>query len=141
VRRRATVLRGLGAAVSLALFATPLLESRHAATVQHVTCPEDGELIDAGSQGAARAQRAVESPTDGPAVAAEEPAGRTREALDHGHCVIALQSHAKARQAAPARVDLHVVELREVEVSTPAPPELRSVALYRLAPKASPPIA
>lgn len=75
------------------------------------------------------------------AVAAEDFAGRTRGALDHGHCVIALQSHAKARQAAPARIDVHVVELREAEVKRPAPPELRSVALYRLAPKASPPIA
>jgi hypothetical protein len=125
----------------MVLFAAPLLEARHAATVRHVACPEDGELIDAGSQGAARSQPAVESPTDGPAVAAEDPAGRTRGALDHGHCVVALQSHAKARQAAPARVDLRVVELREAEVSRPAPPELRSVALYRLAPKASPPIA
>jgi hypothetical protein len=125
----------------MVLFAAPLLESRHAATVRHVACPEDGELIDAGTQGASRSLPAVESPKDGSAIAAEDPAGQTRGVLDHGHCAIALQSHAKARQAGPARVDLRVAELREPEVSKPAPPELRSVALYRLAPKASPPIA
>jgi hypothetical protein len=125
----------------MVLFATPLLEARHAATVRHVACPEDGELIDAGSHESDGSLPAVEAPTDRPAVAAEDPAGRARAALNHDHCAIVLQSHAKARQAGPVRIAFGVLAPREAHVSEPAPPELRSAELYRLAPKASPPIA
>ena len=105
---------------------------------RHVACPEDGELIDAPAQAPHQHAR---------------QAGETRALFPesrlpflpgdagHDHCAIAAQARANARPAGVATV-LHPAP--RVGVMQFRKPELRSLgslAIYRLAPKASPPQA
>jgi len=128
--------RGTGAALAVVLFAAPILGSLHDATVRHVACPEDGELIDVP---VARAHSHAAVPEEGPSLFAErDPAGPTPAAGQHDHCQIVLQAHVSARQPGKVRAVKSTVLVAAVPVPA-EPPRLRSLALYRLAPKASPP--
>ena len=128
--------RGLGAALALLTFASPLLGSFHEAAVPHVTCPEDGELIDVPVE---RGHNHAAVSDEGPSLFAErDPAAPTPAGAHHDHCRIALQAHFGAQQ--PDRV--RVVRPTALVAAAPVPaerPKLRSLALYRIAPKASPP--
>jgi len=128
--------RGLGAALALLTFASPLLGFFHEAAVPHITCPEDGELIDVPVE---RAHSHAAVPEKGPSLFAErDPAGPTPAAGQHDHCQIVLQAHVSARQPGKVRAVKSTVLVAAVPVPA-EPPRLRSLALYRLAPKASPP--
>src|SRR2546426_12188705 len=76
---------------------------------------------------------------EGPSLFAErDPAAPTPARGHHDHCRIALQAHVGARQ--PGRV--RVLQPTALIAAAPVPaeqPRLRSLAPYRLAPKASPP--
>jgi len=133
------VLRGIGATLALLTAASPLVGSLHESSVRHVACPEDGELIDAPSQ--APHQHALPS-TDAPALFAErDPSAPSASGQGHQHCAVMSQGHSRARQQARS---LFVVTVPPAlaAVSIPSPtPRLRSLAVYRLAPKASPPLS
>jgi hypothetical protein len=133
------VSRGVGAALALLTFASPLLETVHEASVRHVACPEDGELIDAPAQ--APHQHVLAS-SDSPALFSErDPAAPPVSGQNHQHCVVMLQAHQSAREQSHK---LPLITLLDAATATPVPPEpprLRSLALYRLAPKASPPLS
>jgi hypothetical protein len=130
------VFRGVGAALALLTFASPLLASLHEAKVRHVTCPDDGELIDAPAQ----APRHAEGSSNSAAFFAErEPEAPPVAGQGHEHCAVMLQAHLRARERSrPLAVRvLTALVVVSVPVETP---RLRSIELYRLAPKASPPL-
>ena len=128
---------GVGAALALLTLASPLLVTFHQAAVRHVTCPEHGELVDAPVE----APHPHAQPSTGlPGLFAErDPAGPSRPGEEHEHCSITLQ-----RQVRATEQSLKPFVVTAPEVVAPSPPEspgLRSLAVYRLAPKASPPLA
>jgi hypothetical protein len=131
------VFRGVAAAVAFATFASPLLETFHQASVRHIVCPEDGELIDAPVEAAHRHARV---PRDGASLFSEhDPSGPGPTDGRHDHCAIALRGHLRAREESRKAYVLHLVG---ANAPKPAhePERLSSLALYRLAPKASPPL-
>ena len=128
---------GVGAALALLTLASPLLVTFHEAAVRHVTCPEHGELVDAPLQ----APHAHARPSTGsPGLFAErDPAGPAGPGEEHEHCAVNL--HAQVRATEQSRKPF-VVTTPEVVAPPPREgPGLRSLAVYRLAPKASPPLA
>ena len=135
-RQRLVFARATAGLLAAALFAGPLLESAHEASVRHVACPEDGELVDAPAQ-----PRHAHAPqtNDGPDLFPEREQPATGGAV-HEHCAIALRGHLRARPADAARLAPpdDVVALAAAPV---APPVRASAALYLLAPKAGPPQA
>jgi hypothetical protein len=130
------VFRGVGAALAVLTFASPLLGSLHEAKVRHVTCPDDGELIDAPAQ----TPRHAETSSRSAAFFAErDPEAPPLAGQGHEHCAVMLQAHLRAREGSrPVAIS---VPTALVVVSVPdEAPRPRSIALYRLAPKASPPL-
>jgi hypothetical protein len=130
--------RGTGAALAIVILASPLLGTLHDATVRHVACPEDGQLIDA-PVGAphAHARAAGKLPT---LFAEHEPAADA-SGENHEHCVIALQAHQRAREQSRGAFVSATPETSLTASGPRDPLQLHSLALYRLAPKASPPLA
>ncbi len=128
---------GVGAALALLTLASPLLVTFHEAAVRHVTCPEHGELVDAPLE----APHPHAQPSTGsPGLFAErDPSGPAGPGEEHEHCAVNLMSQVRATEQ--SRKPFVVAT---PEVVTPCPrerPRLRSLAVYRLAPKASPPLA
>jgi len=131
------VFRGVGAALAVLTFASPLLGSLHEAAVRHVACPEDGELIDEPSQPPHQHGRAS---SDAPALFAEGYPGTTPSGQGHEHCAVLFQAHLRGREQSrkPFAVTAqHALAALRVPDGTP---RLRGLVLYRLAPKASPPL-
>jgi hypothetical protein len=131
--------RGTGAALALLTAASPLLGSFHDATVRHVACPEDGELIDAPVQ---LAHGHVQAAGDRPTLFAERgPAAPHKSDRSHDHCAVARRAHLRGREQSRKPFVVSTPEA-VVTVSGPQGPlQLRSLAVYRIAPKASPPLA
>jgi hypothetical protein len=133
------VLQGVGAALALLTSASPLLGQLHEASVRHVACPEDGELIDAPSQAP---HQHAQTPTQAPALFAErDPAAPRTSAQGHEHCAAVFQAHLRGREQSRkpfAVTALHALAAPHVPYGTP---RLRGLVLYRLAPKASPPLS
>ena len=128
---------GLGAALALLTFISPLLGTFHEAAVRHVACPEHGELIDAPDEAPHPHARAS---TGSPALFAEsDPAGPSNSGEEH--CAIALAAQVRAHQQ-PQSLSIDITPGAAV---APQPhreaPRPFSLAVYRLAPKASPPPA
>lgn len=127
--------RGLGTVLAAVMAMTPLLGTLHDASVRHVACPDDGELIDAPAQPAHRHARTTAERAFFP----EAPLGPSALGTDHDHCVVALHLRGNLG-VSPSQPAAAVV-------SDGGPPrvEWRGTAgapgllLYRLAPKASPP--
>jgi hypothetical protein len=110
----------------------PLLGALHLATVQHVVCPDDGELVDASEEtGAARPAQASSREVSPPSSAPGH---------EHGHCANVLASRQRVLAPTPTASGFALAPAPE-----PSPrrwPALRrSAALYRVAPKSSPPRA
>jgi hypothetical protein len=126
--------------LAVALLVAPLLETAHEARVSHVPCPEDGELIDVPAQ--ARHDHAPQEAGIGAQLFRErDPAAPTGTGSDHEHCIIALRGHLRARAEKPPQLSTpyEVAAVSTAVASLPVP--LRSIALYRLAPKSGPPQA
>jgi hypothetical protein len=126
---------------------SPLVGSLHEAAVRHVACPEDGELIDAPSQAphqrapASRPAAAREKSTDSPAFSAErDPPAPPFSGQGHEHCAVVSQAHLRARERSPSFI-VTIPGALTAASAVGATPRLRSRAIYRLAPKASPPLA
>ncbi len=127
--------RGLGAALAAVMAISPLLGTLHESSVRHVACPEDGELVEVPVQRAhAHARAAVEH-----SIFPEVPVVPSAPGADHDHCAIAqhLRGTFGVTASRPAAGFLGAA-------ATPLPDapdqsNARGLALYRLAPKASPP--
>lgn len=128
----------VGVALALVTAAGPLLDSLHEASVRHVACPEDGELIDAPVEPAHGHGRPAAS---APGLSsAEDPSALHSAGGSHGHCAIALHSHLRARGDSAQRPAGHPAALATSICASPDPVFVR-LAVYRVAPKASPPQA
>ena len=128
---------GVGAALALLTLASPLLATFHQAAVRHVTCPEHGELVDAPLEAPHPHDQAS---TGLPGLFAErDPAGPSRTGEEHEHCSINVQSQVRATEQ--SRKPFVVTTPEVVAPCLREAPRLRSLAVYRLAPKASPPLA
>lgn len=139
-QRNRVAFRWLGAAVALLLAVGPVLGALHFATAGHVACPEDGELIDAAPAAVQASGNSVQISAESRLIARESgPAGGDHSGL-HAHCAIALQAHVRARAASTTRVGGSVAGPPAAAPVMPDPPRLASLAVYRLAPKASPPL-
>jgi len=132
------VFRGVGAVLALLTVVSPLLGSLHEASVQHVACPEDGELIDAPAQ--APHQHAPASSNLSALFAERDPPRPPASGQGHEHCAVIRQAHFRAREQSRKLFAITVPDTLAVASAPNEAPRLRSVALYRLAPKASPPL-
>jgi hypothetical protein len=125
--------------LAAALLAVPLLETAHESRIAHVTCPEDGELIDAPVQARhAHAQESLDGPQLFPERDSAPPSGT---GSDHEHCIVALQRHLRARENQAPQVSTPVEAVASVVAAAAPTVPARAVALYRLAPKSGPPQA
>jgi hypothetical protein len=131
--------RATATLLAAGLLAAPLLETAHESRVGHITCPEDGELIDAPVQ--ARHAHARES-LDGPQLFPErDSAPPSGAGSDHEHCIVALRRHLRARQTVAPQLSAPVEFADAVVAVAALPVPARTIALYRLAPKSGPPQA
>src|SRR3954462_7045633 len=129
--------RAASAVLVVALFASPVLESLHEAQRVHFACPEDGELIDAPM---APAHQHVRATGDGPFLFAEHDSSPPVSSEGgHDHCAIATQAHMRAREKSHAYVVPPVLQAGTAANVTDDPGRLVSLAIYRFAPKGSPP--
>jgi hypothetical protein len=127
------VFRASGAALALLVFASPFLGSLHEAAVRHVACLEDGELIDAPAQ---PAHPHAEASGEEPSLFAERDVPVDGQ---HGHCAVAAQGRLQAREQSRQRLAVSTPRLLAVASVPQRQPAPRSLAIYRIAPKASPP--
>lgn len=122
------------ALTALAFVLASLFGIVHESTTRHVLCAQHGELVDSGVAGS-RAERPerVEPRTSA------MRAGAGFGFAAHEHCVLASVSRAaRVLCAAPALVAAPVAATRPVVAALP-PVAARDRALYRTAPKTSPP--
>jgi len=131
--------RGTGAALAMVLLAAPVLGSLHDATVRHVACPEDGELIDAPiSSPHAHARATGEART----LFAEQAPAADASGENHQHCAITLQAHQRGREQQRSTLVVATPEASLIASGPADPLRLHTLlAVYRLAPKALPPLA
>lgn len=126
---------------------SPLAGSLHEAAVRHVACPEDGEMIDAPARAphrdapASSPATARQNATDSTAFSEErDPPASPLSVQGHDHCAVMSQADVRAREQSPSFIVTIRAALTAASAVT-ATPRLRSRAIYRLAPKASPPLA
>lgn len=137
VRAQRAGVRRVGLALALLTAASPLLDSLHEASVRHVACPEDGELVEAPVQRAHSHRRDygvtsslfAENDSDGP----------RGVVAGHDHCAIALQGHLRAREQSQDTGAIDALALTTASFAPAEPRELHGFTLYLLVPKASPP--
>jgi hypothetical protein len=117
----------------------PLLESLHEAQRVHFACPEDGELVDAPL---APPHQHARASGDGPSLFPEHDSSPPLSSEGgHDHCAIAAQAHLRAREKSHEAAVPEVLQSGTAASVTGAPAPLASLAIYRFAPKASPPLA
>jgi hypothetical protein len=131
---------GLSAAVALAtalaVFSAPLVASEHEASVRHVTCLEHGELIDAAPLTFAE----LNAPAHHHARNVFEERSETPAGRDDLHCGLSAWAHERSTSARVETPSLDAPAAPRSSARQPAPIP-RAIALYRLAPKLSPPRA
>jgi len=128
---------GVGRRTRAADLVSPLLVTFHEAAVRHVTCPEHGELVDAPLEAPhSHARPSTGSPG---LFASAIPPAPPVQGKEHEHCVVNLHAQVPRHRAV---AKLFVVTTPEAVAPCPREgPRLRSLAVYRFAPKASPPLA
>jgi hypothetical protein len=139
---RRTAARRLPAAAALAtavcVLSAPLAAILHESNVRHVECALDGELVDAAPPTAAE----LAAPEHHHARTVAERGESFPVGLSHEeHCGLASWSH---QRSTAAHANDSVVAATPVDlVRITATPDRRppAIALYRLAPKLSPPLA
>jgi hypothetical protein len=117
----------------LAFASAPLVEAAHASRVEHVACPQDGELVDAPPQ-----KPQIAHSDD---LGALLPSDGSRREHGHDHCCLAVRARSSAR--VQAQVPFSDAALAAVPCAAPAEaaPRPAAIALYLIAPKVSPPSA
>jgi hypothetical protein len=129
---RARPSRITAAVLLLAFASAPLLEAAHAARVQHVACPQDGELIDAAPQ-----KREI---AHSDALGSVLPSDAPEREHAHDHCCLAVRARSRARVSAGAPFSgAAIAAVLRASHPTGDAPRPASFALYLLAPKVSPP--
>ena len=131
MRLRRETRRCLGLFLAAVTLLTPALTVLHAARARHVTCPEHGDLVEAGDTKVEVAHSDAAGPI---ALPSEGDAGERQ----HDHCAVAAQARSAVTLlrtfAAAAPRTVPAIVLPPVD-SHPA----AAVPLYLLAPKSSPP--
>jgi hypothetical protein len=136
---RRTTFRAAVASLALFMAAGPLLGALHLAAVRHVACADDGELIDAAPQAP---HQHVRGSNDAPALFAErDPAPPPASGQVHDHCAVVSQAHLRGREQSRKLFAVTVLDALAAVSVLDQTPRLSSLALYRLAPKASPPLS
>lgn len=105
----------------------------HMALVRHVTCPEHGELLHAEDDGTPSAP----TPADGTASLAALTED-SESSHGHDHCAVAIQRRAQTMPVSRVAVAHTVSPVTEAS-NERAAPAMPLGAIYRLAPKSSPP--
>jgi hypothetical protein len=114
---------------------SPVLGALHDASVRHVACPDDGELIEAPVQRAhAHAPAGKER-----ALFPELPIAPSAPGADHDHCAISVHSRGTFGVTSSRPASGFFAPAATPSSAVPEQPGTRELALYRLAPKASPP--
>ena len=129
--RQRGFLQGACLALALVVASSPLLATLHLALTAHYACPDDGELVESApaaphGHGHARGVFSERGP------AAQDEA--------HHHCALALHARAAGR-AQDQEAGIAVAPAEPVPSGMPMRVWRQAVAIYRLAPKASPPRA
>jgi hypothetical protein len=133
-RRDARARRSGGLLLAVVLLVSQASAWVHAVAISHVACAEHGEAIH-GRAPSAAIMRAVRADDTG-AVSAD-----VATAAGHDHCAnAALLRWRDVALTAPATIAAIVPELRSTD-SWPVRPVGSVSAVYRLAPKTSPPLA
>jgi hypothetical protein len=127
----------LAVCVAFSFAAAPILGAAHLAAVDHVTCPQDGELIDVPHtrvvpRAALMRHGSALNSTEG-----DVPTGEH----SHGHCAFATHAlpRTTATAPAPAASPVPLIDADSNRSAILSPLWSRSVAVYRVAPKSSPP--
>lgn len=126
------------AVTALVFVVSSLLGMVHEATTRHVRCAEHGELVDAAARPGEPARRtaAVERATD-PSVVRDATAPAARDG--HEHCSLVSTIRASRIAARPPALQGAPIAISDVATAPPGAVTARATALYRTAPKTSPP--
>lgn len=128
--------RRLSAALSLFVYVgAALLSLAHLAEASHARCPEHGEIVHVDE--AALAPSLAEAPQSEDGLA---PAPAPGDEHAHDHCVVCTTERAKALEDRHAPLEMRAL----AAAAAPRAPFVRIpvlAALYRVAPKTSPPAA
>lgn len=135
-QRQAGPFRAFAAGVALLVAAVPVLETLHLAAVRHVACLEDGELIEDAVDHSG--DLAHEDGATGVVLPEQHSVPLAQRAH---HCALALQNRTGSRAVSVRTEVVRVSQLLLLRKVSPEPAQLRTLAVYRLAPKASPPAA
>ncbi len=139
IRHRAAF-QAWAASLALVAAATPLLATLHFTSVAHITCAEDGELIES-RQVDHTGDLAHEDGANGAVLPERHEVPLGAAGSGHDHCVLALHARSGSR-APPGRNFVPCAPAGEqVRNTAPESAQLRAQAVYRLAPKADPPRA
>ncbi len=106
----------------------------HMALVRHVTCPEHGELLHAGDD----ETPSPPTPADGAAASFAALTEDSESSHGHDHCAVAIQRRAETMPVSRVKVAHTVTRVTEAAKERAAP-AMPLGAIYRLAPKSSPP--
>lgn len=110
----------------------------HFVLVRHGACAEHGEVIDLGNNHAKAHANNPARTAESSVVAVAFRAGEQSSGDEHDHCVL---SHEPRSQNKPASVSVGMVETwQQLSLAQSDQRQLGSVAVYRLAPKTSPPV-
>ena len=133
--RSGTAARRRGLVLASLLLAGQVGTLAHLVAVRHVTCPEHGESIHAATPPAETATTAVAAVSHGPAVQSIALAAEH----GHDHCLIVAERRSRSAllRASVAASPLPIAVAARPPVALAGRPAL--LAIYRLAPKNSPP--
>ncbi len=137
-RRAPRLLAAASLATAVAVLAAPLASIEHDATVRHVTCLEHGELIDAAPLSPAEASAPAHHHAR---TVAEQGHGAPGASEHDAHCLLATWSTERSTPAQHLAQGDAAPPHRDPPLPAPSAPRPAAIALYRLAPKLSPPRA
>lgn len=109
----------------------------HLALVPHVTCPEHGELVEAGTQ----VRVVLRSSAGDVAAVSSEPRVEGSASHSHDHCICTAVRRAPGRVSRASTVPELSAGLTPAGLATREVPRAPALAPLELAPKSSPPSA